>query len=181
MKKQRKEQDLAKLPSVGATFQVKVEVKCPECGTVVVEDARNAGDDGPWECESCGCAGKYPGDSGPPVVRGVPVPSDGSVAAITDTLNLSLTAFDDCVKKVREQLTSAKTYDTRLASHLIYLMEGGARVLGELRKMDAAAKKAVKNLSPDEAEELLRGYVMEMQPARFRAFREWINALEETK
>lgn len=106
-------------------------------------------------------------------------PVEISIQLAHQALKEGLETVQECLARVKKGLDKEK-YDDKLASHLIYLLRGTSGILDDLRKLVVSAKKVFKEMSADEQEEIVRSIVQEMAPQRFKAFKRWVNGLEES-
>src|SRR5688572_21714982 len=94
-----------------------------------------------------------------------------TIARACDTL-------DACVARVTEILDSSQAYDSKMASHLAYLLEHGSRALGEIRKLEAHDRASLDKAPPEERDQIVKDYVSALPRERLQEFRAFVESLD---
>jgi hypothetical protein len=87
--------------------------------------------------------------------------------------------MDACVERVSKMLDedhAAGKYDSKLGSHLAYLVEHVSRAMGELRKLEKHDADAVKKMSPEERDALVMAYAIDLPRDRWEDFKARVDA-----
>ena len=84
------------------------------------------------------------------------------------SLGQGIDAIDECMARVRAMVSGQGEYDTRLASHLAFLVGYQAQALRELRLLDRHDAIIARDLSPDDADRMIGEYLAEMPADRRR-------------
>lgn len=110
----------------------------------------------------------------------IPEKADRALEKARGTVDRAVSALDRCVTRVADTLDAADDYDPKLASHLAYLTEHATSVLDGLRKLEKHDKDAVKAMTVDERDDLLKAHIATMPIDRRKALRAWLDDLDSS-